>query len=66
MSDYSEHGTIPVEDAAVDDPPTVDEVDERQRRDFPEQARTSTLHAADQHATGDAQARENAELDPPA
>jgi hypothetical protein len=32
MSDYTEHGAIPIEDAAVDDPPTVDEVLERQRR----------------------------------
>lgn len=44
MSDYSEQGAVPVEDAAVDDPPTVDEVDERQRREFPDQAETSTLH----------------------
>ena len=42
MSDYSEQGTVPVEDAAVEDPPTVDEVLERQREEFPEQARTST------------------------
>jgi hypothetical protein len=26
MSDYTGEGAIPVEDAAVDDPPTVDEV----------------------------------------
>ena len=45
MSDYSEQGAVPVEDAAVDDPPTVDEVAERQAREFPEQARTSTLHS---------------------
>ena len=36
MSDYSESGAQPVEDAAVPDPPTVDEVlaerDERDRR----------------------------------
>lgn len=38
MSDYSEHGAIPVEDAATDDPPTVDEVLERQRKEHPEQA----------------------------
>lgn len=43
MSDYSEHGAIPVEDAATDDPPTVDEVLERQRREHPEQAATSTM-----------------------
>lgn len=43
MSDYSEHGAIPVEDAATDDPPTVDEVLERQRKEHPEQAETSTM-----------------------
>jgi hypothetical protein len=26
MSDYTGEGAVPVEDAAVDDPPTVDEV----------------------------------------
>lgn len=43
MSDYSEQGAVPVEDAAVDDPPTVDEVLEQQRRNHPEQAATSTM-----------------------
>jgi hypothetical protein len=43
MSDYSEQGAVPVEDAAVEDPPTVDEVLERQRAEAPEQARTSTM-----------------------
>jgi hypothetical protein len=42
MTDYSEHGAVPVEDAAVPDPPTVDEVLERQRAEYPEQARSST------------------------
>lgn len=32
MTDWSEQGAIPAEDAAVDDPPTVDEVLEEQRR----------------------------------
>jgi hypothetical protein len=32
MSDWSEQGAVPVEEAAVDDPPTVDEVMEEQRR----------------------------------
>ena len=41
MSDYSEQGAVPVDDAAVDDPPTVDEVAEQQRREHPEQARTA-------------------------
>ena len=43
MSDYSEQGAVPVEDAAVADPPTVDEVLERQRVEHPEQARTAAL-----------------------
>lgn len=42
MSDYSEQGAIPVEDAAVEDPPTVDEVLERQRAEHPDQAATSS------------------------
>jgi hypothetical protein len=42
MSDYSEHGAIPAEDAAVEDPPTESEVRERQEKEFPEQAATST------------------------
>jgi hypothetical protein len=41
MSDYSEEGALPVEDAATDDPPTVDEVLEEQRREYPDQARTA-------------------------
>ena len=32
MTDYTEHGAVPAEDAAVEDPPTVDEVAEEQRR----------------------------------
>ena len=32
MSDYSEHGAVPIEDAAVEDPPTVEEVLAEQRR----------------------------------
>jgi len=46
MSDYNESGTAPVEDAAVDAPPTVEEVLERQRRDHPEQAATSSQQPA--------------------
>ena len=45
MTDYTEHGTIPVEDAAVDDPPTVDEVIERQRAEYPDQA-ASAVHGS--------------------
>ena len=44
MTDWTEQGAVPVEDAVVDDPPTVDEVLERQRRDYPEQA-ASQAHA---------------------
>ena len=44
MTDYSEHGAIPIEDAATDDPPTVDEVQDEQRRRYPEQAATSSLN----------------------
>lgn len=40
MSDYSEQGAVPVEDAATDHPPTVDEVAERQEREHPQQAAT--------------------------
>ena len=47
VTDYSEQGTVPVEDAAVDDPPTVDEVLERQRVEHPEQARTSSQQPPD-------------------
>jgi hypothetical protein len=39
MTDYTSQGAAPVDDAATDDPPTVDEVRERQERDHPEQAR---------------------------
>ena len=41
MSDYSEHGSLPVEDAAVHDPPTEEEVRAAQERDHPEQAATA-------------------------
>jgi len=43
VSDYSEHGAVPVDDAAVDHPPTVDEVLEQQRALHPEQALTSSM-----------------------
>jgi hypothetical protein len=38
VTDYSEQGAVPVEDAAVADPPTGDEVLERQRVEHPEKA----------------------------
>jgi len=45
MSDYSENGAQPVEDAAVENPPTEDEVRAEQRRLFPAQAE-SAMHGA--------------------
>jgi hypothetical protein len=57
VSDYSDTGAVPVDDAATDEPPTVDEVVERQRVEYPEQARTSTMQAEitnDERATIDA------------
>jgi hypothetical protein len=50
MTDYSEHGAIPVEDAVVDDPPTVDEVIQRQRKEYPDQAATA-VHGDPRAAT---------------
>lgn len=44
MTDYSEHGAEPVDDAAVPDPPTVDEVMQQQAEEFPDQARTAMRH----------------------
>ena len=44
MTDYSESGAAPVEDAALADPPTVDEVLKRQAERFPESARTGMNH----------------------
>lgn len=38
MSDYSEQGAVPVEDAAVTDPPTEEEVRAAQERRYPAQA----------------------------
>jgi len=43
MSDYSERGALPVDDAAVEHPPTVDEVAELQRELYPEQAESSMM-----------------------
>jgi hypothetical protein len=44
MTDYGETGPEPVEDAAVDDPPTEEEVRAAQERQYPEQARTAMHH----------------------
>lgn len=57
MTDYTEHGSVPIEDAAVEHPPTVDEVLEQQRREHPEQAATSTqqpdrVRAGSSHGDG--------------
>jgi 1,4-alpha-glucan branching enzyme len=41
MSDYTEHGAIPVVDAAVDNPPTEAEVRAVQAEQHPAQARTA-------------------------
>lgn len=41
MSDYSEHGAQPVDDAVLEDPPTEQEVLEAQRQHHPHQARTA-------------------------
>ncbi len=40
MSDYSESGAQPIEDAVVDDPPTEAEVLAAQEVEYPEQAAT--------------------------
>jgi hypothetical protein len=56
MTDYSEQGAIPVEDAASADPPTVDEVLERQRIEHPEQVRPRP----DEEATAEERATEEA------
>jgi len=71
VSDYSEQGAVPVDDAVVDDPPTVDEVLERQRVEHPDQAATSTMQSvpteeqsATEAAGGDIVGREpNGDLD---
>jgi hypothetical protein len=40
VSDWSEQGALPVDDAVVDDPPTEAEVRAAQEREYPEQAAT--------------------------
>jgi len=49
VTDYGEEGATPVEDAVVDDPPTLTEVAERQRAQYPEQASDGSL---DEEAAG--------------
>ena len=41
MTDYTETGAVPVDDAAVDDPPTEEEVRATQKRLYPDQAATA-------------------------
>jgi hypothetical protein len=41
MSDYSEHGALPVEDGVGEYLPTEQEVQEAQEREYPEQAATA-------------------------
>lgn len=45
MSDYSASGAVPIDDAVVEDPPTVDEVIRRQQEQYPDQAVTSMMNA---------------------
>ena len=40
MSDDTEQSAVPVEDAATDHPPTVDEVLDNKRREHPDQSGT--------------------------
>jgi hypothetical protein len=47
MSDDSEKGAVPADDAVVEDPPTEEEVRRRQEREHPEQARTASNHPPD-------------------
>jgi len=53
MSDYSEHGAIPVEDAAVSDPPTEEEVRHAQERRHPEQAASATYRPENAEAAAE-------------
>lgn len=41
MSDWTEDGAVPVDDAAVENPPTVSEVEQHQREVYPDQAATT-------------------------
>lgn len=63
MSDYSEHGAIPIEDAAVDDPPTEEEVRHAQEREYPDQAATATYRPENADAAAD-EVRLDREPDP--
>jgi hypothetical protein len=53
VTDYGEEGATPIEDAVVDDPPTLAEVAERQREQYPEQAPDQPADGAlDEEAAG--------------
>lgn len=53
MSDYSEHGAVPVEDAVVDDPPTEEEVRRAQERNHPDQAATASYRSDNAEAAAE-------------
>ena len=53
MTDYSEEGATPVDDAAVDDPPTEEEVRDAQKRKYPEQAATADGRPGEPDEAGD-------------
>jgi hypothetical protein len=57
MTDYSEQGATPVDDAAVDDPPTEQEVREAQERKYPEQAATADGRPGEPDETSDEEDR---------
>ena len=64
MTDYTETGEVPAEEREVEDPPTVDEVLERQRIEYPEQAESSTQPVRAESATSEEVAVAEAGGDP--
>lgn len=56
MTDYSEQGAVPVEDAAVADTPNFDDVVQRQLADHPEQAQSLQTSAPVVTSPGDSDA----------
>lgn len=67
MTDYTGEGAVPADDAAVDDPPTIDEVlDEQRRRDDLPDPSDDPLHQqvsedASQHTAEDGRSDDDAE-----
>lgn len=55
MTDYTSEGAVPIEDAAVEDPPTVDEVLEEQRRrdDLPDPSDDPRTQQVDRTGPGE-------------